>query len=596
MADFIVTLPDGREVPFPEGTPRDVMERALREFAARSPAAAPEAESPPDRLAAAGASGFRRQLVNTLGAVPDAVIGLADTVTRPVMSALGVESNAKPFSVADTVNAGLDKFGAMFGDGDGTFTPRSKGERIAHKAGEWAGDAAAVFAPAGVAARSAAAARAGTGAQAGLSERIAEALAAGPKTQLAAGAVGGAAAEVSDSPWVGMAASLATPLAIGAGRAVVSPFGGQLGPEQARLAAALQGEGVPLTVGQETGSKFLRLMESVTGTLPTSAGIRERMTDAQRRAYNSAAMRSIGSTADNAAPHILEADRARIGGEFNRLSQGRTVPLGPAQDQALNAIDASQAPLRDILDTAAIDRLVTGGRALVQRGSVSGEDAQRIRSELTTAARDARAAGNNRTAQALRSFRDSIDDAIRGTMNGNDQGAWDTARRQWANLKVIEKAMTGPGAETLSGNVTPARLLAAVQAADRPGAAYARSDMSDIARGGKALLTDLTPNSGTDMRGEARRMAQGNFGGWMQAGGAGAGGMAGLAVDPLTGGLIAGTALGLPPAIAAGMEAPGIRNYLANQLMGRVANPRMNEVMAAILAARLQAAPGGEQR
>jgi hypothetical protein len=342
-----------------------------------------------------------------------------------------------------------------------------------------------------------------------------------------------------------------------AGRAI-RPVRPQLEPEPARLAALLQAERVPLSIGAQTGSKPVQTIEAVLEQLPMTAGRAAADKAATQSGFNRAVMARAGESVDNATPETMRTAFDRLGSEFQRLSSGRTVPLGDEFLDRLAAVDATQRAVRPMLDTAPIDRLVNGGLEFASQGSVSGQTAQTIRSELTKAARESANKGEARIADALRSVRNSVDEAIYNTLSPADRAAWDVAKRQYGNLKVIDAAMQRMGNATASGDIPPAALLQAVRTANKPQFSRGAGDLNDLARAGELFVRDQVPNSGTAQRAMMQSLLTGG----------GVGGTAGLMTGDPTIGLMAGAgSLGGPMLAQAFLRSPAGQRYLREGLI-----------------------------
>jgi polyhydroxyalkanoate synthesis regulator phasin len=112
-------------------------------------------------------------------------------------------------------------------------------------------------------------------------------------------------------------------------------------------------------------------------------------------------LKTAGADADYATPDVIHATRKTLGGEFNRLSTGKTVKLGDDFVNKLAEVDSAAAEVRGMLPTENIDKLVNGALDLAAKGELKGETAQVIRSELTKEAKAAAASGNNRLKDAV---------------------------------------------------------------------------------------------------------------------------------------------------------------------------------------------------
>lgn len=344
--------------------------------------------------------------------------------------------------------------------------------------------------------------------------------------------------------------------------AVAKPLANKLGAEERRLAQLALDEGIPLTAADRTGTK--PLLAAVMENLPLTSGKQVKILDQKASAFNRAVLKRAGINADEAAPHILDAARKELGAEFDRLSAGRSVPLGDGMLNKLADLDAAQAEVRGVLDTSKIDRLVNGMLDKLSRGSLKGETAQAIRSELTKEAKDAAAAQQTRLADALKTVRNAVDDAIGDTMSGGDKRAWGVARQKYTALKTIQKAMTqGGGQARARADVSPSALSQAVKAADKNGFAYGRGELNDLSRAGELFVRQSVPDSGT-----AQRMFIQNL---ITGGGlTGAGGIASAVTgDPSYLGYSAAGLLA-PVAVQKVIQSPAAQAYLAR---GLVENP-----------------------
>lgn len=469
-----IRLPNGETAQVPDDWTPEQIQTELTKPGAPTAAAFRTTGESVARVAGNFGGGFNRSALETVAALPELVSG--------GMRAVGLPAPERGF-YTNKLQSGLD---AVIG-----APPKPEGgvEKFARGAGRGVADAMQIAMPA---------ARVAQTAQGPLTRAVAQQLALAPVAQAAYGAIGGGVGEATDSPAWGVAASLAGPLAAGLARNSVT-LGAKLNPEQQRLAEVLRNEKIPLTPAQQTGSKPLTIIDAVSENLPFTAGRAREINQGQRDAFTAAVMRRAGETTTSAAPDVIRSARERLGGEFNRLTSGRNVPLGDPQLNVLANVDAAQAELRGMVNTDRIDKLVNGTLDALAKGSISGEAAQRLRSELTKEAKDAAASQNNRLADALRKVRDTIDDAVGATMTGEDRKAWDTARRQYANLKIAERAMSGAGAEAASGAIPPRALRTAVAGSNRNDYAAGKGDLNELARAGEAFLRPY-PTSGTGER------------------------------------------------------------------------------------------------
>lgn len=342
-------------------------------------------------------------------------------------------------------------------------------------------------------------------------------------------------------------------------RRLVSPFASS--PEREAAVRMLAQEGVPVTAGQRTGSKALQYAESELGGSKAA-----NMMEDQASAFTDAAMRKAGGSG-RATPDNLASLGDNLGRQFDALSSRNTMvadrqlaqDLGKTLNRYGRLLETQQKPIINNLVDDIVQRVRAGGNRL------SGEEYQTIRSDLSRAAQST----NNQTLKAaFKGLRDSLDDAMERSINPADLGAWKVLRKQYGNYKVLERASTGGGADAGLGLISPAQLRVAASTGNRGRFATGKSDFTDLAKAGQAVLTPL-PNSGTAARSAVRNLG-------VPIGSAGIGSM--VAGIP---GAIAGAAV---PYVAgrALMSAP-IQRYVGNQVAAGAVNPVSNALLASLL-------------
>lgn len=351
------------------------------------------------------------------------------------------------------------------------------------------------------------------------------------------------------------------------GSKIVSPF--KTSPERTAAANFLQQEGVPLSAGQKTGSRWLRYAESEIG----GAKAADLMED-QARAFTDAAMRRAGGSGladgDN-----LRALQGTLSQGFDDISARNALTLdAPLAKDILGTLNeynsvlpAEQKAILGNIASDVVDRMKAGG------GRLTGRDYQTIRSRLSTRAKNARGS-DNELASAYRGLRDALDNAMDRSIAPGDAGKWGDLRRQWGNLKVLERAATGGGEDAALGMISPARLRMAASSGNQGAYARGQSDFAELAKAGQAVMTPL-PNSGTASRLSARNIGTGVT----SILGAGAGSGAGVP------GAMAGAFLGsLAPTVAgrAMMTGPAQR-YLSNQVATGAMDPLRQAIINAML-------------
>lgn len=364
---------------------------------------------------------------------------------------------------------------------------------------------------------------------------VAERLEGASKGAMTGAAVGGAVPVVARA------------IGAGANRAM-APFAAP--PERQAALAVLEREGVPVSAGQQSGNKALQYAESFLGDSLGAGGRASRAMEAQGEAFTDAAMRRVGA-GGRATPDNLAAVRDRLGQEFNDLSTRNAVQgdrqfaqeLGLSLREYDRVLPAEQRRIVGELATDIVERFQAGN------GAMAGRDYQTIRSRLSRMSQNARV-NDPEFSQAIRSMRDALDNNMSRSVAPEDAAAWQAARREYGNLRVLERAAAAGGENAAGGIISPAQLrIAASQGGgNRSGYARGQGDFAELARAGNQIMTPL-PNSGTAQRGLSLSQAGGVLGG--SAG----------AVDPLTAlVMVAGPAL-----MGRGLWAGPVQRYLSGQ-------------------------------
>lgn len=438
--------------------------------------------------------------------VNDAV---ADTVGAPVDAAAWLLRQAgvdikDPIGGSASIKKGIDyvasipgKLGITNPDAPVRIEPVTAGERFAHGAGEGVGNALAVMMPAGAIAR-------GAGAFGPVTRGVANALASQPVTQLAAGAAQGGVTEATGDPWLGLAAGVAVPAAASVVRGVISPTTNRLTPQEARLAAAADREGIPLTPAQRTGSKSLEKVERTFQGMPGSAGPMTERFGEQRRAFNEAVLQRAGITADEASPAVIENAFNRAGQEFNNLAGRTTLNVDrPFVQDVANVVndygrrlDTNVAPIF----RSYVDDLMPLIQAVGQNANpqIAGDVYARIHTGINRTIRNSSNAPELQ--QALRGLLDALDGVVERSTSGALRQEWQTARREYQALMTVDRAMRG-GTQTdrMRADIPFNALRQAVVSSDPRGFSRGRGQLNELSRVGD-FIANRVPDSGTAAR------------------------------------------------------------------------------------------------
>lgn len=354
------------------------------------------------------------------------------------------------------------------------------------------------------------------------------------------------------------------------GRAIrpVAPQGGAVRGE---LVRAAEREGIPLTAGDVTGSRPLKIAESVMENMPLTAGSQLAQREAQQRAFTAAALRRAGMNADEVTGGALAAQKKNLGGQLggiaerNRLdfNQGLTDRLASIVDDAAKRLPPDEASKV----AGAVDRILS---QVDETGSMLGTNYQGWREPLRGMASEGGATG-----RYLGQIRIAMDDAFRGQLQGAEGESFRDLSRQYANLKTIADSMAGSGSLPAVGQIPPTQLASALsKSVGRENKALGVGDLNELTRIGATFVRDQIPNSGTAQRALAQSLmttgAGSAAGGALGAANAAAGGqnvVSGAGEGAMYGGAAGAASILAPKLIQSLMNSKVGQAYLSKGLL-----------------------------
>jgi hypothetical protein len=350
----------------------------------------------------------------------------------------------------------------------------------------------------------------------------------------------------------------------GLGR-LIQPVQSTLTPEQQALARAASANNIPLSVGQQTGSRPIQTMESVLENLPFSAPGQAAARQAQATAFNQAVLGRAGIQSGSATPAVLGAQKQALGQTFENIAGRNAIDFnqGVTGDLANIVQNASRRLTPDAAKGIAntVDDILN---QVDGSGKLAGPLYQAWRGELGKLAK-----GTNYESSVYGSIKKALDSAFQKQISGADAQAWKKASLEYANLKTILDAMGGAGATTKAGNISPAQLEAALtKQIGREGKALGRGDLNELVSVGRQFVSESIPNSGTPQRQLMQNLLT------MNLPGAGLGGAAGYASGGDSTSALTGAALGFGAAGAVPMltqnflNSPAGRAYLTKGVAG----------------------------
>jgi hypothetical protein len=368
------------------------------------------------------------------------------------------------------------------------------------------------------------------------------------KTILAGGVEGGTLGaleakgrdqDVASGAVLGTALGAGIPGILGAASRAISPLRQNLTPAQQAAVSTAAAREIPLTPGQLTQTKPLRYLES---QLENISGFGQ--TGEQQQAINREVAKTFGAKATEIDSDVVNNSFNRIGKEFDRLTQNKTIDTGAAfkneVQQILNEYERNiPTDVRDVFVSRANDLINLGSRS-------TGDDLQKIRSTLARLERGG--SPSNEYNLAISKLRESVDDAFERSLSKQDAADLRKAREQYKNLIIVADSL-GTSAEAQAGNVSLKNIANVLANRDEMGFARGRGGELEKLSRVSGLLAN-PPSSGSSERTYVTNLL------------GALGGLAGYQLADTTGALI-----GLATPMAAGMayNNPVTRAYLLNQ-------------------------------
>lgn len=274
-----------------------------------------------------------------------------------------------------------------------------------------------------------------------------------------------------------------------AGQAVGNVLGRVLGgPLSAGAETATNKWNIPLSVGQNTGSKPAKIAESVMSNVPIFGGIINRGQDRTFSAFNKALSNTIGEDSTKITPEVLGAAMDRSGSQIGDIMGRAKAQLTPEQAQNVAHLSGVIGDLGQEGATlnAKLGKVIDG---MTNGQALSGQTLRMLDSSL------GRLMGspNGDLRYAAANLQNIVRDAATASLPEADAVALKTARAQNFNARQLADA-------TKSGTMSPSQLLTQVNKYQKSARYGGGNDLAELAKWGKTTLGDAIPDSGTAQR------------------------------------------------------------------------------------------------
>jgi hypothetical protein len=293
--------------------------------------------------------------------------------------------------------------------------------------------------------------------------------------------IGGGAGAV-----VGGVAKAATSLA--------QPFQNQLSKVSNENVKILRDAGVPVDVAQATGSQFLNRTKAALNDNPFTAGKEAEFIAAQQGAYNKAIAKTMGEDATAITPDIISNAKNRLGGIYDdlynrygaKISGQVYKDLASIRDQSLMVLPKGDETIKNIVNDVI-------NKASQNRSLLTGEQYQAQKEIL-----DKLSAQGGAMSLFAQEVKETLLSGLKNSIkNPEDIALLKTTNKQYGNMKKIEDVTL----KDPQGNVSPSLLSNSLATKGKRNAIYAEdNELAKLARAGKDILQNKTPNSGTIAR------------------------------------------------------------------------------------------------
>jgi hypothetical protein len=270
----------------------------------------------------------------------------------------------------------------------------------------------------------------------------------------------------------------------------------------------------------------------------------------------------------NITPEAIDSVFSHLGSQYDDLARQISVPATPnlfstieqvAQDYGRRLPSDVKPIVQSYVDDFAAMQSAANAPG-VTGAAIEGPEFLRIMSDMK---RTARSTNNPALKEALNGLVGTLDDAMVASAPPGVADVWRQTNQQYRNLKAIEQASLGAGADASKGNLPLAGLRQAIKQQDPSGYARGRGDLNEIGQLA-AFLSPRIPDSGTAQRAMWQNLLTGGaFGG-------GAGVAAGA--DPMTTAAAGAAGLALPYIAQQAINSPVGSAYLKNQLLPQLPN------------------------
>ena len=280
---------------------------------------------------------------------------------------------------------------------------------------------------------------------------------------------------------------------------VAQPIQTQLGEIGTNAVKTLKEAGVPLDLAQSTGSKLLERVKAALSDNPITAGAQQEASGLQKQAFNQAIAKTMGESATNITPDIIQQAKTRLGNIYDDIASRNQIHYDDVLQKHLGDIRSEAEQVLNPTQFAIVDKQIANitNKAESQGGGLHGEQYQSIKKVLDKLS----GGGDTDVASYARELKESLLDGLtrtaKATGNDADVALLKKTNQQYGNMKKIEDVVL----KDPEGNVSPSLLMNSLATKGKRYSFYQDDpQLAKLASAGKVILPEKLPNSGTTAR------------------------------------------------------------------------------------------------
>jgi hypothetical protein len=285
---------------------------------------------------------------------------------------------------------------------------------------------------------------------------------------------------------------------------LVEPVSNALSKSGNEAVKTLREAGVPIDIAQATGSKAWQREKAALADNPFTAGKEAEFAATQKAAYNKAIAKTMGEEADSITPEVIQRAKDRLGQNYDDIAMRNNIHFDKELNSSIKNIESEAQQVLNPEQFSTIKRQVDNilAKADENGGALHGDQYLSLKRVLDKVSKKSDTDVANYAKELKETLLEGLSRSAEKSGNGADVKLLKETNKQYGNMKKIEDvALKDP-----EGNVSPALLHNSLATKGKRNAIYQEDpQLANLARAGKQILSNTTPNSGTMARMLAQR-------------------------------------------------------------------------------------------